>query len=67
MQPPEEEEPSGTDPEPIEREDSGEIDEERTKPEAIFTCKFPGCTRQYASTDGARGRHCRANPRASTI
>ena len=21
--------------------------------EAIFTCKFPGCTRQYASTDGA--------------
>ena len=22
--------------------------------EAIFTCKFPGCTRQYASTDGAR-------------
>lgn len=21
--------------------------------ESIFTCKFPGCTRQYASTDGA--------------
>lgn len=21
--------------------------------EAIYTCKFPGCTRQYASTDGA--------------
>ena len=21
----------------------------------IYTCKFPGCTRQYASTDGARG------------
>ena len=20
--------------------------------DAIFTCKFPGCTRQYASTDG---------------
>jgi len=26
--------------------------------EAIFTCKFPGCTRQYASTDGVR-KHCR--------
>ena len=24
-----------------------------SKPEAIFTCKFPGCTRTYASTDGA--------------
>ena len=22
--------------------------------DAIFTCKFPGCTRQYASTDGER-------------
>ena len=22
--------------------------------EAIYTCKFPGCTRQYASTDGTR-------------
>jgi len=26
--------------------------------EAIYTCKFPGCTRQYASTDGVR-KHCR--------
>lgn len=26
--------------------------------DAIFTCKFPGCTRQYASTDGVR-KHCR--------
>ena len=26
-----------------------------SKPEAIFTCKFPGCTRTYASTDGACG------------
>jgi len=26
--------------------------------EAIFTCKFPGCSRQYASTDGVR-KHCR--------
>jgi len=26
--------------------------------EAIYTCKYPGCTRQYASTDGVR-KHCR--------
>jgi hypothetical protein len=26
----------------------------------IYTCKFPGCTRQYASTDGARASTCGA-------
>merc|ERR550514_2565916 len=26
--------------------------------DAIFTCKYPGCLRQYASTDGVR-KHCR--------
>ena len=38
-----------------ERYDDDELQEvsAETKPEVIFTCKFPGCTRQYASTDGA--------------
>ena len=35
--------------------------------EAIFTCKFPGCTRQYASTDGARLRAPLARTRAARI
>ena len=26
---------------------------EKEEPGVIYTCKFPGCTRQYASTDGA--------------
>jgi len=26
---------------------------EKEEPNAIYTCKFPGCDRQYASTDGA--------------
>jgi len=31
---------------------------EKDEPNAIYTCKFPGCDRQYASTDGVR-KHCR--------
>jgi len=31
---------------------------EKEEPGVIYTCKFPGCTRQYASTDGVR-KHCR--------
>jgi hypothetical protein len=29
---------------------------EKEETGAVYTCKFPGCTRQYASTDGARAR-----------
>jgi len=31
---------------------------EKEETGAVYTCKFPGCTRQYASTDGVR-KHCR--------
>jgi len=31
---------------------------DKEEPNAIYTCKFPGCERQYASTDGVR-KHCR--------
>lgn len=45
--------PGPSQPPEIEVEDSltcSAIDAEKI--DAIFTCKFPGCTRQYASTDG---------------
>jgi len=56
--------PSGARPVDVQRETS--IDGgagtsgagEREEINAIYTCKFPGCTRQYASTDGVR-KHCR--------
>jgi len=31
---------------------------DKEEPNAIYTCKFPGCERQYVSTDGVR-KHCR--------
>ena len=50
MQLPEAAGPSGYGPEP----DEVQISQGERPEEAIYTCKFPGCTRQYASTDGER-------------
>ena len=50
---------------PVEVEDGALLGSGEDKVEAIFTCKFPGCTRQYASTDGASARAaCWPSPRA---
>jgi len=54
--------PGGAQPVEVLRESSVEgpstIETAKEEVGVIYTCKFPGCTRQYASTDGVR-KHCR--------